>query len=194
MKETKEYILDVAQDLFLKKGYKAVTMKELVETSGFTKGAIYHYFESKEALFREVVERFSPIAAMHTEPNTEGLSLRQFYRAYAKQLASKMLPKDSRQVAGQNSLRLVMDALSLFPDFGETILIADRNQNDCWIKVIQEAKDSGEINSTMSNEYIAKMFRYSADGAGMYMILFDTGNLEDNLIALYDDFYRSLTP
>ncbi|MDR0424755.1 MAG: TetR/AcrR family transcriptional regulator, partial [Clostridiales Family XIII bacterium] len=58
MKETKEHILSIAQNLFLKKGYKNVTMKELVEKSGFTKGAFYHYFESKESLFREVVERF----------------------------------------------------------------------------------------------------------------------------------------
>jgi AcrR family transcriptional regulator len=169
-------------------------MKELVEKSGFTKGAFYHYFESKESLFREVVERFSSMAMVRTKPETDGLSLRRFYRADATRLAASLISQDDNEKdVGSNYLKLIMDALLLFPDLAEQLLVFDNTQNDCWIEVIQAAKDSGEISSAMSNEHIAKMFRYSADGASMYRTLFnDTENFEDELIALWDDYYISL--
>ena len=195
MRETKEHILGIAQDLFLKKGYKGVTMNELVEKSGFTKGAFYHYFENKESLFREVFERFNSVAMVHTEPKTDDVSLCQFFRTYARQLAANLLPQDnSEKDTGSNYLRLIMDAILLFPDLEEKLLVSDSKQNDCWVKVIQAAKDSGEINSRMSNENIAKMFRYSADGASTYRVLFDNiGDLEDALVSLWDDYYNDLT-
>ena len=52
---TKEHILNVCTHLFLQKGFKEVTMKEIVEKTGMSKGAIYHYFNSKEQLFLEVI-------------------------------------------------------------------------------------------------------------------------------------------
>ena len=53
--KTKEHILNVCTGLFLQKGFKDLTMKEIVEKTGMSKGAIYHYFDSKENLFLEVI-------------------------------------------------------------------------------------------------------------------------------------------
>lgn len=44
-------ILAAAQTLFLNKNYADVTMTEIAETAGVTKGALYHHFPSKEALY-----------------------------------------------------------------------------------------------------------------------------------------------
>jgi AcrR family transcriptional regulator len=44
-------ILAAAQTLFLNKNYADVTMTEIAETAGVTKGALYHHFSSKEALY-----------------------------------------------------------------------------------------------------------------------------------------------
>jgi len=46
MTTTKEHILFTALKLILKKGYGNVTMNELVEASGLSKGAFYHYFKT----------------------------------------------------------------------------------------------------------------------------------------------------
>ena len=54
MNESKEHIITVASKLFLQKNFKEVTMKEIVDKTGLSKGAFYHYFESKEQLFLEV--------------------------------------------------------------------------------------------------------------------------------------------
>ena len=46
---TVEKILEVAQQLFLEKGYENTTIQDIVdELGGLTKGAIYHHFKSKE--------------------------------------------------------------------------------------------------------------------------------------------------
>jgi AcrR family transcriptional regulator len=58
MSNTKEHILATAFRLFFKKGFKGVTMSELVQSSGLSKGAFYHYFSSKEELYDLSLERF----------------------------------------------------------------------------------------------------------------------------------------
>lgn len=55
---TKEKLLDAAQQLMLAKGFPATTVDEICDTAGFTKGSFFHYFESKEHLGKEVLDRF----------------------------------------------------------------------------------------------------------------------------------------
>lgn len=44
-------IMDAALDLFLEKGYKTVTTRELAAHAGVSKGVLYDYFKNKEDLF-----------------------------------------------------------------------------------------------------------------------------------------------
>ena len=55
---TKEKLLEAAQQLMLAKGFPATTVDEICEAAGFTKGSFFHYFESKEHLGKEVLDRF----------------------------------------------------------------------------------------------------------------------------------------
>ena len=55
---TVERILDVAQRLFLKKGYDNTTIQDIVdELDGLSKGAVYHHFKSKEEIMDAVGDR-----------------------------------------------------------------------------------------------------------------------------------------
>lgn len=51
-----EIILRSALKLLVKKGYRNTTMEQIADASGFTKGAVYHYFESKEVLLMAVLD------------------------------------------------------------------------------------------------------------------------------------------
>ena len=51
-------ILDSAQQLFVNKSYDDITMAEIARQADVTKGAIYHHFTSKEALFLCMMERY----------------------------------------------------------------------------------------------------------------------------------------
>lgn len=50
-------ILDVAQGLVLTKGFARMTIQDLLHELGISKGALYHYFDSKSAVLEALVER-----------------------------------------------------------------------------------------------------------------------------------------
>lgn len=60
-------ILDGARHCFAEFGYEGATVKRLEETTGLSRGAIFHHFKDKEALFlalaREDAERMAEVAA-----------------------------------------------------------------------------------------------------------------------------------
>lgn len=50
-------LLDAALQLFVEKGYAAATVEEVARRAGVSKGTLFLYFASKEALFKAVVRR-----------------------------------------------------------------------------------------------------------------------------------------
>lgn len=50
-------ILDAAQKLIYTKGYEQMTIQDILDTLEISKGAFYHYFDSKQALLEAIVER-----------------------------------------------------------------------------------------------------------------------------------------
>ena len=55
----KEAFLDVAQHLIITKGYEAMSIQDVLDAVEASRGAFYHYFESKQALLEAVVDRFA---------------------------------------------------------------------------------------------------------------------------------------
>ena len=51
----REAILAEAEKIFSVKGYHNVTMAEIAAAAGFSTGALYLYFESKEALYTDLI-------------------------------------------------------------------------------------------------------------------------------------------
>jgi AcrR family transcriptional regulator len=56
MSSARERLLESAKILFSQKGYYATSVEDIVESAGFSKGAFYFYFKSKEELFKSLVE------------------------------------------------------------------------------------------------------------------------------------------
>ena len=54
---TIEAILSVSARLFLEKGFDKTSMKDIAETAGISKGAIYHHFQSKDEIIEAVMEK-----------------------------------------------------------------------------------------------------------------------------------------
>ena len=58
MKNSKqELIIEVAQKLFARYGFKKTTIDEIARLAHIAKGGIYYYFDSKEDIFRAVLEK-----------------------------------------------------------------------------------------------------------------------------------------
>jgi AcrR family transcriptional regulator len=56
---TRDRILDAALSVFAGKGYHRATVDDIVRASGTSKGAVYHHFASKEAVFLALVDDFA---------------------------------------------------------------------------------------------------------------------------------------
>lgn len=54
--QKKKYILDTARKVFVEKGYKSVTMKDIVEACGISRGGLYLYFDSTEQILLEILQ------------------------------------------------------------------------------------------------------------------------------------------
>lgn len=55
--ETRDRILDAAEDVFNESGYSNTTLNEIAEAAGVTRGAIYWHFKNKEDLFQAMCLR-----------------------------------------------------------------------------------------------------------------------------------------
>ena len=53
---TRVQILGAATELFAQQGYEAVSIDAILQASAISKGALYHHFKSKEALFTAVLD------------------------------------------------------------------------------------------------------------------------------------------
>lgn len=53
----RDAILDAAEQLIRTKGYERMSIQDVQDTLGVSRGAIYHYFDSKADLLEAVVER-----------------------------------------------------------------------------------------------------------------------------------------
>ena len=53
---TKEKIFDVSLDLFSKKGYDSVSLREIAEEVGIKKSSIYSHYSSKEAILMDIFD------------------------------------------------------------------------------------------------------------------------------------------
>ncbi|SMD24857.1 TetR/AcrR family transcriptional regulator [Lentzea albidocapillata] len=62
-----ERLIDAATRLFADKGYERVAVQEIVEHAGVTKGAMYHYFGSKDDLLHEIYGRLLRLQTEHLE-------------------------------------------------------------------------------------------------------------------------------
>ncbi len=54
--QKKNYIIEKANHVFVKKGFRSVTMKDIVEACDISRGGLYLYFDSTESIFRAVLE------------------------------------------------------------------------------------------------------------------------------------------
>ena len=67
--KTREAILEVARQLFLRQGYHATGMRQIAHECGISLSAVYNHFPSKEKILEEILSERNIYAAM-----TEALS------------------------------------------------------------------------------------------------------------------------
>ncbi|MEV4060331.1 TetR/AcrR family transcriptional regulator [Nonomuraea dietziae] len=109
-------LVATAQRLFGEKGYDAISIEDIAHASGMTKGAVYHHFPGKRALFRAVfvvqeqqlAERIAAAGAEATDP-WEGVrgGAQAFLEACADQQVRQVILLDGPAVLGWDDVRAI---------------------------------------------------------------------------------------
>jgi len=58
VEHTRSLLLDAAEEVFAEKGFTPATLDDIAHAAGYTKGAIYKHFATKEDLFLAVSDRY----------------------------------------------------------------------------------------------------------------------------------------
>lgn len=201
MSSSKEHIVTIASSLFLQKSFKEVTMKEIVAKTGLSKGAVYYYFESKEQLFLEVLDFFFTNVMIRSYENYSKESFYQFYHDYAKDVEEysfeyidKFKGDAHDDIFTLNYFTMAFDALKLFPEFRDKMNQGQENELNIWKGVIRNAREKGEIKSTMTDEQLAQTYIYLSDGIAMHMIMegYKVGEMINPFLTLWDKMYEMI--
>jgi AcrR family transcriptional regulator len=84
----RQEILEVAEQVFIQKGYHGATIEEIAREAEFATGTIYNYFDSKEELYNQVIQTIA----------------QDFMDDFEEEVLSKDKPKDA--IAALIDLRL----------------------------------------------------------------------------------------
>lgn len=57
--QTREYICQEALQLFAERGFKEVTMKDICDRTGLSRGGLYRHYESTTQIFNQIIEQMS---------------------------------------------------------------------------------------------------------------------------------------
>src|SRR6476646_12275360 len=58
VEHTRSLLLDAAEEVFAEKGFTTATLDDIAHAAGYTKGAIYKHFATKEGLFLAASDRY----------------------------------------------------------------------------------------------------------------------------------------
>jgi AcrR family transcriptional regulator len=59
--DTANKIIDVALELFVKKGFHGTSISDITRAAKLSKGAIYFHFKNKDSLFKEILKKYETI-------------------------------------------------------------------------------------------------------------------------------------
>src|SRR6201991_4031428 len=111
---TRRALVDVAETLFTEQGYAATSLDAIVAGADVTKGALYHHYSGKQALFEAVFEKVESEGAQqiqtalvgHVDPWEKAIAgLRAFLDVVRQPAYSRIVVQDGPSVLGYERFR-----------------------------------------------------------------------------------------
>jgi AcrR family transcriptional regulator len=178
----KQKIFDTAVSLFLKEGYKNVTVNEICEKLGFTKGTFYAHFRSKDQIIMQFISLDNMIFRTELLPKVSAmkpgidklLAFGQLFTKHEEEFGKKLL-KQSLLIRMENTNKIA----EIYPDKREAFKILK--------ELVTEGQVAGEIRDDLSSDHIATMIIYCMRGIEFSWCLPNTKiNLEETGMELFE--------
>jgi AcrR family transcriptional regulator len=91
--EKKTLIMDVALLHFANEGYFKTTINQIARHAGISKGLMYIYFQSKEELLTEIINRSMREITLYFDPNKDGYLSEEEFEFFIRKLFSILREK-----------------------------------------------------------------------------------------------------
>ncbi len=137
--QKKRFILETARKVFMEKGYKSVTMKDIVEACEISRGGLYLYFGSTAEIFMEVLR-------METEETDDVFSDSITEDATVADILMLFLKEQKRELLRKRN-NLTVATYEYY--FGETVPKKDnilKHRFDAAVKIIEKLLEAGVEN------------------------------------------------
>ena len=141
VEDRREQIIDAAMHVFAQKGFVRATNKDIAREAGITPGLIYHYFDSKEALLKAVIEGRSPLRIIHSlPPQALALPPEVFLRFIVMRVLGILEDENFIQL-----IRVFLPEVVYDPNIGSTISSAMQQALGLLETYFQHKMDAGEL-------------------------------------------------
>jgi AcrR family transcriptional regulator len=109
---TRDRILAAAVDVFARKGYHGAGVEDIVQASGTSKGAFYHYFPSKQGIFLTLMDDLAALVEQGVET-----AIGSEHGAMGKVEAALQVVVESAAAQRDLAKILLVEAVGLGPEF-----------------------------------------------------------------------------
>ncbi len=99
--QKRKYILEKARQVFIEKGYRSVTMKDIIEACEISRGGLYLYFPSTQEIFLEVLKQEAELGddVFSTQATEDATPVDILELFFAAQKAELLNTKDNLAMA-----------------------------------------------------------------------------------------------
>ena len=166
-KSHKEELFNATFRLFILHGYDGVSLGDIEKATGMSRGAIFHYADSKLDLFRQVVEQYVlDRQSIDTKIRVgKDPTLRVFIDAYidgVKRTMTELMMLMGEGVTfvecSRAYLSIIQQTAVLFPDLSERQQQSITREQQVWQQVISRAVERGEVQPDIDMELMAQTF------------------------------------
>lgn len=166
-KSHKAELFRVTFKLFILNSFDGVSIPDIEKATGFTRGTIFHYADTKLDLFRQVVEYYvlDRQDIRKKIQVSEDCTLREFIEAYVEgveRTIDGLWNIIGRDVPKKDCCRAYLNMISqisvLLPELHHTQLAAVVREEKLWTEVIARGMERGELRQDISPEVYAKVF------------------------------------
>jgi AcrR family transcriptional regulator len=173
---TKEKILKSSGALFNTQGYKATSISDITDATGYTKGAIYRHFTNKDALEMETLwhlssQMFSKLRERIVSQPTAGLKLRAVFSFFESYVTSPPIK------GGCPLLNAAIEADDANPALRKAAQKVLNVLRDSLVRVLENGIKHGQVKPDVDSTEFASWIIGGLEGAIMMSKL--TGNNDD---------------
>lgn len=181
----KEQLYRAAFKLFLTRQFEGVTITDIEEAAGMTRGAITYYSKNKRGLFKDVIRHYLiDKQNINYKINPDQPTFFAFIDAFLEgvkqtmggmqRLIDELTPKN----ASQSYLLLLMQLKMYFPDLHDEYLINRNNEMSLWNMKIIQGIERGELRKDLDVMTVAQQFVFLFYGEAFYESLLSELDVE----------------